>query len=221
LNNNWSFSASTCSCGCQHWIDAERNQTKANVKCVELNGPGYTFSEANCECFYTAPQKVQIFFRGCGNYLILDTDTNFPPSDYLPYPPFTAFPKGPAGGDGNQCNTIYNVDYELRRSSINPQVYFNIYPVPGASPYVIYIEGVDRRTACPERAFLQWTEENCARSNNNVDGVLTDLSVLYQITEPTMAKINLVGPLQASKFEIKFSTSDFCGFRPVFRIGAF
>ena len=115
----------------------------------------------------------------------------------------------------------FNVDYELRRSSNNPQTYFNIYPVPGATPYVIYIEGVDRRRDCPDRAFLQWTEENCANSNNNVDGVLTDPSVLYQVSEPTMAKINLVGPLQASKFEIKFSTSDKCGFRSVFRIGAY
>lgn len=138
-----------------------------------------------------------------------------------PFAPWSPIPKNPGGDNGDKCDTVYNVDYELRRSPANESNFFNIYPVPGESPYVIYIEGVDRRTACPDRAFLQWTEESCAKSNNNVDGVV-DPSLYYIPTEPTMAKINLVGPTEASKFIIKFSTTESCGLlAKIFRIAAY
>jgi hypothetical protein len=128
---------------------------------------------------------------------LLGTDTNLPSFDVDPVT-FVSFPKNSSAGDGDLCHTANNVDYELRRSSSVGNT-FNIYPSPGDPVDVIFIEGADRRVACPDRAFLQWTEENCAKSVNDIDASISS-SLLYQTVEPTMAKINLVDALQASKF---------------------
>lgn len=149
---------------------------------------------------------VYIRFRGCGLYLYLDTDTNQPPNDYDPVT-LNSFPKDPYAGDQDACHTASNKEYELRRSGVNPNSYFNIYPSPGDSAKVIYIQNKDRATACPDRSFLQWTEENCAVTKNTIKSIY-NAGDLYSWTDPTMAKINLVGPLQASKWLLQFPTQD-------------
>jgi hypothetical protein len=79
---------------------------------------------------------------------------------------------------------------------------FIIYPSPGDPADVIFIQGKTRRTECLDRSFLQWTEENCAKSYNQIDGTTVPSSLWYRSDEPWLAKINLVGPLQASKFRM-------------------
>jgi len=79
---------------------------------------------------------------------------------------------------------------------------FIIYPSPGDPADVIFIQGKTRRTECLDRSFLQWTEENCAKSYNQIDGTTVSSSLFYRSDEPWLAKINLVGPLQASKFKM-------------------
>lgn len=116
-------------------------------------------------------------------------------------------PKDPSGGDGDVCHTVFNEEYELRRTGTQYNVYFNIYPSPADGNRVIYIQGRDRRTACLDRSFLQWTEEACAVTKN-VNDPTYNISELYEPTEPTLAHINLVGPLQASKWIIEFPSSD-------------
>ena len=54
---------------------------------------------------------------------------------------------------------------------------------------------------------MQWTEANCAKSHNNLNGLYTGTDK-YLSNDPSLAKLNLVGPLQASKFEIKLVTGD-------------
>ena len=76
---------------------------------------------------------------------------------------------------------------------MNQNNFFNIYPSPGDGPHVIYIQGVDRKTDCIDRSFLQWTEENCAKSNN-LYGV-ADAADLYISDEPSLAKLNLVSDI--------------------------
>lgn len=126
---------------------------QADKNCVALNGPGYSFNPLNCSCqFNIVYPQVQIRFRGCTIYLYLDTDTNKPTDDLA-----NGIPKNSTAGDGDPCNTAFNVDYRLRRGS-STGVFFNIYPVPGENNTVIYIQGADRRTACLDRSFLQWTE---------------------------------------------------------------
>jgi hypothetical protein len=57
-------------------------------------------------------------------------------------------------GDKDSCHTAKGIEYELRRTSFQYNIFFNIYPSPGDGPTVIFIEGKDRRTACPDRSFL-------------------------------------------------------------------
>lgn len=128
---------------------------------------------------------------------MLETDTNIPLYDVDPVT-FDNFLKDPTAGDGDACRTRDNVEYELRRFSADGNT-FNVYPSPGDPIDVIYIEGADRRDACPDRAFLQWTEDNCAVSVNDFNSAV-DPSEMYQPSEPTMAKINLVDAFTASKF---------------------
>ena len=81
---NYTFSQSTCSCVCQHWIDASQDQLQADINCVTQKGPGYTFSTASCSCVFNEPPSVLIKFRGCAQFLLLDTDNNLPTYDVDP-----------------------------------------------------------------------------------------------------------------------------------------
>lgn len=78
--------------------------------------------------------------------MILDTDYNLPVYDTQ-----TKQEKVVAG---DPCTDIHDNDYGLRKVSFNPQSYFNIYPVAGEAPNVVYIQGSDRKDLCPNRSFL-------------------------------------------------------------------
>ena len=145
-------------------------------------------------------------FRGCGLFLYLDTDSNLPAYDFDPAT-LKPIAKDPLAGDGDACRTAFNLEYELRRSAFQVNSYFNIYPSPGDGERVIFIQNRDRQTACPDRSFLQWSEAHCAVTKNLVKHTY-NVSELYQPEIPTLAKVDLVGPLQASKWKIQFPTSD-------------
>jgi len=125
-----------------------------------------------------------------------------------------ALPKDPAAGDGNQCRNIYNVEYMLRKygTTAEDASRFYIYPAKPGSPTVtdvnlVYIQGADRATACPEASFLAWSETNCGRSNNVIDGTVS-ASLYYMSDSPFLAKIDLVGPLQATRFKLTHVPGD-------------
>ena len=161
---------------------------------------------------FNEPPQVYIKFRGCFLYLYLDTDFNNPNFDVNPST-LATFAKNPDAGDGDPCRTETNVEYQLRRGPTNQQVLFNIYPSPGDAANVIYIQGRDRRSACLDRSFLQWNEKNCSKTKNLIKPSYNILD-LYIASQPTLAKVDLVGPLQASKWElVKFDGDNFydCG----------
>jgi len=85
------------------------------------------------------PQKVTIKVRGCGAYFVLDTDFNLPNADFTFSNFYVTYPKDPNAGDLDPCRTASNIEYELRRSTINNNIYFNIYPSAGDGPYIIFI----------------------------------------------------------------------------------
>jgi hypothetical protein len=176
----------------------------ASAVCVAENGPGWSFNQATCNCIFTVGTVVGMKFRGCPTFMHLDTDTNYP-TDYFQDPIiYTVFNAENKVVDSDPCSNKNGDEYQLRRLgtySMEPQS-FIIYPSPGDPGDVIYIQGKSRRTACLDRSFFQWTEANCARSWNYVDGPVAD-NLLYRTDEPYLAKINLVGPLQASKFIIQ------------------
>jgi hypothetical protein len=70
----------------------------------------------------------------------LDTDYNLPDTDFaFSNGVVSFFDKDPSAGNDDPCQTASNVEYELRRTSTDYGIYFNIYPSAGDGPYVIFI----------------------------------------------------------------------------------
>lgn len=127
---------------------------------------------------------MSIQFISCSNYVILDTDYNLPPYD--------SFLKEYKQVAGDPCSDSHDNDYGLRQVSapVNPFAFFNIFPAAGEAANVVYIQGISRKEYCPERSFLQWTEESCQLSTPYA----TDPSTLWwNSTYRDIAHVNVTG----------------------------
>lgn len=147
------------------------------------------------------PTPVTIQFVSCGAYAILDTDYNLPSYDvYL---------KSLKVIQGDPCTDVHDQDYGLRQvpSVVHAYSMFNIFPVAGEAPNIVYIQGVSRRDYCPSRSFLQWTEESCKLSTPHATSPATNW---WSSSYHDLAHISLVGEADKSKWELKYEGGTFC-----------
>lgn len=167
----------------------------ADIICENTVGAGYRFDAQNCRCNYVPPTQVTITFVSCNNYLILDTDYNLPSFDtYLGEEKIVS---------GDPCSDSHENDYGLRQvgTPINPFALFNIFPVAGEAPNVVYIQGVSRRDVCGDRSFLQWTEELCQLSTPYATSESTEW---WNSSFHDLAHVSLAGEQGKSKWELTY-----------------